>query len=78
VRKKSLTQLKDSIRVKTRRTRGDSLARIVASLNRTLRGWFAYEELVRSHLHAVWLAEAKLALSPDIPEILDLAQPATL
>lgn len=33
------------------------------------------EELVRSHLHAVWLAEAKLALSPDIPEILDLTQP---
>lgn len=33
------------------------------------------EELVRSHLHAVWLADAKLALSPDIPEILDLAQP---
>jgi Lhr-like helicase len=32
------------------------------------------EDLVRSHLHAVWLAEAKLALSPDIPEILDLAQ----
>jgi Lhr-like helicase len=30
------------------------------------------EELVRSHLHAVWLADAKLALSPDIPEILDL------
>lgn len=33
------------------------------------------EELVRSHLHAVWLAEAKIALSPDIPEILDLKQP---
>jgi Lhr-like helicase len=33
------------------------------------------EELVRSHLHAVWLAEAKLALSPDIPEILDLDGP---
>jgi len=32
------------------------------------------EELVRSHLHAVWIAEAKLALSPDIPEILDLSQ----
>lgn len=30
------------------------------------------EELVRSHLHAVWLAETKLALSPDIPETLDL------
>jgi Lhr-like helicase len=32
------------------------------------------EELVRSHLHAVWLAEAKIALSPDIPEILNLTQ----
>lgn len=32
------------------------------------------EELVRSHLHAVRLAEAKLALSPDIPEILDLTE----
>jgi hypothetical protein len=32
------------------------------------------EELVRSHLHAVWLAQSKLALSPDIPEILDLSQ----
>jgi Lhr-like helicase len=35
------------------------------------------EELVRSHLHAVWLAEAKLALSPDIPDILELAQPGS-
>jgi hypothetical protein len=33
------------------------------------------EELVRSHLHAIWLAESKLALSPDIPDILDLMQP---
>lgn len=32
------------------------------------------EELVRSHLHAVWLAESRLALSPDIPDILDLAR----
>ena len=32
------------------------------------------EELVRCHLHAVWLAETKLSLSPDIPEILDLKQ----
>lgn len=30
------------------------------------------EALVRSHLHAVWLAEARLALSPDIPKSLDL------
>ena len=42
VRKKSLTKLKDSIRAKTKRTRGDSLARIVADLNSMLRGWFAY------------------------------------
>src|SRR5271163_3326117 len=42
VRKKSLNKLKDSIRAKTKRTRGDSLAHIVADLNRTLRGWFTY------------------------------------
>jgi RNA-directed DNA polymerase len=42
VRKKSLSRLKDSVREKTKRTRGDSLARIIADLNRTLRGWFAY------------------------------------
>jgi RNA-directed DNA polymerase len=42
VRKKSLNRFKDTIRAKTRRTRGDSLARIIADLNRTLRGWFAY------------------------------------
>lgn len=42
VRKKSLDRFKDTIRQKTRRTRGDSLERIVKDLNRTLRGWFAY------------------------------------
>ena len=42
VRKKSLNTLKDAIRAKTKRTRGDSLARIVLDLNRTLRGWFGY------------------------------------
>ena len=42
VRKKSLNKLKDSLRAKTKRTRGDSLASIVADLNRTLRGWFGY------------------------------------
>jgi RNA-directed DNA polymerase len=42
VRKKSLNRLEDTIRAKTRRTRGDSLARIVGDLNLTLRGWFAY------------------------------------
>jgi RNA-directed DNA polymerase len=42
VRKTSLNRLKDSIRVRTRRTRGASLERIVASLNPLLRGWFGY------------------------------------
>lgn len=32
-------------------------------------------DLVTSHLQAVWLARAKLALPPDIPDILDLQQP---
>ncbi len=42
VRKKSLNALKDKVRAKTRRSRGDSLERIVADLNPLLRGWFGY------------------------------------
>jgi len=42
VRQKSLNKFKDSIRGKTRRTRGDSLACAVADLNPLLRGWFGY------------------------------------
>jgi RNA-directed DNA polymerase len=42
VREKSLTRFKDSIRERTMRGRGDSLARIVADLNPLLRGWFGY------------------------------------
>jgi RNA-directed DNA polymerase len=42
IRKKSLGSLKDKVRAKTRRTRGDSLERIVADLNPVLRGWFGY------------------------------------
>jgi RNA-directed DNA polymerase len=41
-RTKSLRKLKDAIRAKTRRTSGHSLSRIVADVNRTLRGWFVY------------------------------------
>jgi RNA-directed DNA polymerase len=41
-RKKSLDALKDKIREKTKRTKGTSLACIIADLNRTLKGWFAY------------------------------------
>jgi RNA-directed DNA polymerase len=42
VRKKSLTRFKDKIREKTGRTRGESLARVIESLNPMLRGWFGY------------------------------------
>ncbi len=42
VRKKSLTALKDKVRQLTRRTRGDSLKRIIADLNPMLRGWYGY------------------------------------
>jgi RNA-directed DNA polymerase len=42
VRKKSLARFKDSIRAKTRRTCGTSLARVIADLNPLLRGWFGY------------------------------------
>jgi RNA-directed DNA polymerase len=42
VRRKSLGRLKDKIRGQTRRTRGQSLARIVDDLNPILRGWFGY------------------------------------
>ena len=41
-RNKSLAKFKDAIRSKTRRTSGESLPSIIASVNRTLRGWFAY------------------------------------
>ena len=41
-REKSLQKFKDTIRAKTRRHHGQSLAAIVTDLNRTLRGWFEY------------------------------------
>lgn len=49
VRKKSLKAFRDRIRMRTKRTRGDSLAKIVADLNPTLRGWFNYFK----HAHPV-------------------------
>lgn len=41
-RDKSIQKLKDTLRQKTRRTSGESLQFIIANVNRTLRGWFAY------------------------------------
>lgn len=42
VRKKSLKALKEKVRHKTRRSRGDSLGRIIEDLNPMLQGWFGY------------------------------------
>lgn len=41
-REKSLNKLKDTVRLKTRRTNGTSLSMMIADLNPTLVGWFAY------------------------------------
>jgi len=41
-REKSVRNLKDTLRVKTPRVSGRSLRVIIASVNRTLRGWFEY------------------------------------
>jgi hypothetical protein len=56
---------KGKVREKTRRSRGDSLERIIADLNQLLRGWFGYfkhvgpslfrriDQIVRRRLRAV-------------------------
>jgi RNA-directed DNA polymerase len=47
-RRKSLDKFKDTMRAKTRRPHGQSLAVIITNLNRTLRGWYGYFQ----HSHA--------------------------
>jgi RNA-directed DNA polymerase len=42
VREKSRQALKDKVRAMTKRSRGDSLERIIKDLNPRLRGWFEY------------------------------------
>jgi RNA-directed DNA polymerase len=42
VRPKSLAKLRETVRAKTKRTDGRSLACIIADLNQTLEGWFGY------------------------------------
>ena len=71
VRKKSLDRLKETIRGKTQRTRGQSLGFVVADLNRTLRGWFGYfkhahprtfrmlDQMIRRRLRAVLRKQEK-------------------
>jgi len=41
-RKKSVLKLRAEIRLKTKRTSGQSMVRIVGAVNRSLRGWFEY------------------------------------
>src|SRR5262249_46837103 len=71
VRRKSMDRLKDRVRGLTKRTRGDSLARIIADLNPVLRGWFGYfkhahhttfravDGFVRRRLRALLLRQSK-------------------
>ena len=71
VRKKSLDRIKDTIRDKTKRTIGQSLAFVIADLNRPLRGWFGYfkharrktfddlDQFIRRRLRALLRKQAK-------------------
>ncbi len=71
VRRKSLKALRTAIRAKTKRTRGQSLERIIADVNVTLRGWFDYfqhadgwtfrpvDGLVRRRLRAILRKQKK-------------------
>jgi RNA-directed DNA polymerase len=47
---KSLGKLKESVRSKTKRSRGDSIETIITDVNLTLRGWFEYFK--QCHLYA--------------------------
>lgn len=48
--KKSLNRFKERVRKATRRTRGRSLAFVIAELNPMLRGWFGYFKHARARL----------------------------
>lgn len=71
VRSKSLKKFKDKIRLKTRRTRGDSIEKIISDLNPIIKGWFEYfkhahhytfsslDGFIRRRLRAVLLKQKK-------------------
>lgn len=71
VRSKSLKKFKDKIRLKTRRTRGDSIEQIISDLNPSIKGWFEYfkhahhytfnslDGLIRRRLRAVLRKQKK-------------------
>jgi hypothetical protein len=76
VRSKSLKGIKDKIRAKTRRTRGDSIENIIADLNPTIKGWFEYfkhshyytfsslDGFIRRRLRAI-LRKQRWRVNPD-------------
>ena len=51
VRPKSLTKLKDAIRMRTKRTCGIGLPEIIGKLNAVLRGWFGYFRSAHTSIH---------------------------
>ncbi len=51
MRPKSFKALRERIRLKTERTRGESLAKIIADLNPMLRGWFNYFKQAHPMVH---------------------------
>jgi len=71
VRKTSLDKLKETIREKTPRTRGQSLKYVIVDLNRTLTGWFGYfkhahpgifrelDKMIRRRLRAMLRKQAR-------------------
>ena len=50
VRKKSLKALRERIRARTKRTRGDSIEHIIEGVNPMLRGWFGYFKHANSYV----------------------------
>lgn len=54
VRRKSFDRIRERVREKTRRTRGESLTRVIADLNSTLKGWYGYFKHAHP-MHFCWL-----------------------
>ena len=71
IRRSSLVKMRDAVRAKTKRTDGRSMENIIASLNRTLKGWYQYfkhahytvlknmDQFVRRRLRAVYRKREK-------------------
>ena len=66
VRPKSLRKLRESIKPRTRRNNGRSMEAIVADINRTLQGWYAYFK----HVHSSELGEIDQWLRARLRSIL--------